>query len=367
MGVENADGILFVNGVAAEQQTAGETAQPADERAEAIKAVKAALEEEGKSAARAAKEAEEQEPAKPRDNVERDESGKFIKQTKTGTPDDKPEPKADDEAESLKNVLKQRKQIAAVKAQQNQELAKQHEQLRQYKAQLDAEKADMAREKARYAALRSDPARAIREIGYEPEEFILDLATENTPEGVQRRQQRALADQLKEIQDWKADQARQAQEWKERQAEQQNVQYRKNVENAFLGIALNEEKHPHLASLYSGHEQGLLAEADVVAEQYRNLTGKEASFDDVAEYLEERAVNWYNSMSTRSQQGTQSKAPVTKGKPTPGNATGRTLSPEDASERRALGTPLKDLDGDERLAAAREAVGAAFRHSGERT
>ncbi len=365
MAVETtAEGVTFVNGVAAEQTTAGETAQPADERSAAIKAVKEAMEEEGKSAAKKAKEQDEQDPLRPRDNVERDADGKFVKSGKEPAKTaEKAEPTAEEDSESLKQVLKQRKQIAQVKAQQNQEFQRQAQELRQLRAEIEADKQEVAREKARFASLRSDPARAIREIGYEPEEFILDLARENTPEGLQARQQRALQDQLKEIQDWKAQQAQEREEAVQRQQQHQVVQYRKDVERAFIGVALNEEKHPHLTGMYKGHEMGLLAEGDVVAEQYRNLTGKEASFDDIAEYLEERTANWYNSMSTRSQ---QVKAPVTQGKSTQGNATGRTLSPEDTSERRALGTSLRDLDGEERLEAARHAVGAALRHSGER-
>lgn len=368
MAVEETDGgVTFVNGHAASQQTEGETAQPADERSAAIAAVKEAMEAEGKSAAKKAKEADEQDPLRPRDNTERDADGKFIKSGKKDAEPEKAAAAPEEDAESLKAVLRQRKQIAQVKAQQAQEAQKAAQEIRQLRAEIEAERREVQAEKARFAALRSDPARAIREIGYEPEEFILDLARENTPEGLQARQQRALADQLKELHNWKAEQAAERERAQQAQQQQQTVQYRRDVERAFIGVAMDEAKYPHLG-MYKGHEMGLLAEADVVAEQYRNLTGKEASFADVAEYIEERTANWYKTMSSRQgTQSTPSKAPVTQGKPTPGNATGRTLSSEDASERRALGTSIRDLDGDERLAAAREAVGAAFRHSGERT
>jgi hypothetical protein len=217
--------------------------------------------------------------------------------------------------------------------------------------------------------LRKDPIKAIKENGWEAEDFILGIAQEGTPEGQARRQQREMQEQLAEIREWKAQQAEAARKQEEVFQEQKNRAYRQKVEQTFLATAFNEEKHPHVASFYKGHEQGLIAEADVIAEQYRHLTGKEASFDDIAEYLEERAQKWYKSMSSgssASSSGQQVLAPVTKGRPTQGSVTGRTLSPEGSSERRTLGATLKDLDGDERLAAAREAVAAAMHASGER-
>ncbi|MDD5374481.1 hypothetical protein [Acidithiobacillus sp.] len=357
--------MTFVNGIAAEQQTEGESAQPADERAAAIKAVKEALQEEGKTAAKKAKEVHEQDPLRPRETTERDESGKFV--AKAASDKEKEEPakvakEAEDDVESLKNVLKQRKQMAAAKAAQSQETQRAMQELRQYKAQLDQEKAEVERERQRFQVLRKDPAKAFREMGWDPEAAILDMAREGTPEGQAARQQREMQAELAEIRQWKAQQARQAEEYQAQRQQAQQVQYRQQVEKAFTSVALDESKHPHLAGQYAGQEALLLSQADVIAEQYRNLTGKEASLEDVAEYLEERSANWYKTHSSK-----QAPATSFKGKPAQGNATGQSLTPEGSSERRSLGTMLKDLDGEERLAAAREAVGAAFRHSGERS
>lgn len=366
MGVEQAGDVTFVNGIAAEQQTEGESAQPADEREAAVKAVREALQEEGKRAAKSAKDSRDQDPLQVRETTERDESGKFVAKPAADKvkAEAKPAPKPEEDAESLKAVLAQRKQLAAAKAQASQAESRAMQEIRQYKAQLDQEKQEVARERARFEQLRKDPTRAFKEMGWDPEEAILDMARSGTPEGKAAREQRELQESIRELREWKAQQARDAEAQQRTHQQRQAVAYRQQVEKAFVGIAMNEEKHPHLAGMYQGHEAGLLAEADVIAEQYRNLTGKEASFEDVAEYLEERSANWYKSMSTRNQ---QAQIPVTRGKPTQGNATGRTLSPEGSSERRSLGTMLKDLDGEERLAAAREAVGAAFKHSGERT
>ena len=379
MSVEVVDDVTFVDGVAKEQATDGESSLADGERAAAIKAVKEALKADGEQAAKEAKAALEKDPLVPKapkakaapkegSGPERGEDGKFLPKTETPPPDAKTAPPEEDEGETLKRTLRERKQVAAIKAQQAQEFQKQQQQLQQFQAQLQAQARQIEQEKARLARLRTDPAQAIRENGWDPESFILDVAQEGTPEGQARRQQRAMEAKLKEFDDWKASLAKQAEEQEQAQKRQQVAQYRQQVEDEYIKIAMDEERHPHIATLYKGNEAGLIAQGDVIAEQYRNLTGKEASFSDIAEYLEERTALWYksrvgNQNPTPSQ---QEQAPVTKGRPTQGSATGRTLSPNGSSERRTLGTSLKDLDGDERREAAMEAVKHALNASGER-
>ncbi len=378
MATEATESVTFVNGIAAEQQTEGEgSGIPIDEREAAVAAVKAALKEEakkaGESSAKEAKESREQDPLRPRKSVERDVDGKFVAKAEDGKEASKEPPKEDAEEESkaLKRALQERKQIASAKASQQAEFAKQAQQLQNFHAQLQQQKAELERDRQRLAKLRSDPAGAIRDNGWDPETFILDLAQEGTPEGQARRQQRELQQQLAEMKAWKEAQETQRAENERLQHMHQLNQRRAQVEQHFVGLALDEGKHPHLSAFYQGHEASLVAEGDSIADQYRNLTGKEATFEDIAEYLEERAAKWYKTMNEKTQSGASQRsqkasAPSVKGRPTQGSATGRTLSPEDSSERRSLGANLKDLDGDERLATAREAVAVAIRASGER-
>ncbi len=368
------DGVTFVQGRAESQQTEGEgSGMPTDEREAAVAAVKAALKGEakkaGEDAAKEASRADEQEPLRPRTSTERDENGKFIK---SGKEEAQAKPKSEEDAddgESLKRVLKERKQMAAQKQAIQQENQKVQNQLLAFQRQLQQQQQELERDRERLALLRKDPARAIRENGWDPENFILDLAQEGTPEGKAARERREWAEQMKEMRDWKAEQERKRQEYAENQKIQARQQHRSSVENKFVSLAMDAEKHPNLASFYDGHTAGivgLIAEGDAVADQYRELTGKEATVDEIVEYLEERKANWYKSRSGAGSTGSQqAQATVTKGRPTPGSATGRTLSSEDSSERRSLGKSFSDLDGDERLAAAREAVGAALRSSGE--
>ena len=368
--------VTFVGGRAESQTTEGEgSGTPDGERAAAIAAVKAALkgeaEKAGESAAKEAKAAREQDPLRPRGDTTRDANGKFV--AKPATPDgepEKPKNESDEDATALKRVLQERKQIAATKAAQQAEFTKMQQQLQAYERHLQQQRAEIERDRKRYEVIKTDPVRAFRENGWDPESVILDLARDGTPEGQAMRQQRELQAQLKEMQDWKAAQEAQRLE-AQRQAEARAWdQRRAQIEQEFVSTALNEERHPHLSAFYKGHEASLVAEGDSVADQYRALTGKEATSTEIAEYLEERAAKWYKTMSSRSQApsaaGQQNRPVVTQGRPTQGSATGRTLSADDSSERRSLGASFKDLDGDERLAAAREAVGAALRSSGER-
>ncbi len=372
--------VTFVNGQAVEQTTSGHEpdGDHGDELAAAKAAVKKAMEEdlkeEGKKAAKEAKQAREKDPLVPRD---RGPDGKFltadpVEKDKTEAVKRLKEPEVDEDASALRKALAERKEQAKYKAEANAQLERDRQEARQIYQQLQRERQEIAAEKERLALLRKDPVRAIRENGWDkPEDFILDIAQDGTPEGQARRQQRALEAQIKELHDWKAEQARQVETQRQEAEVAQRRNFRQNVEREFLNAA---SKHEALVSMYKGHEVGLIAEADVVAEQYRNVTGKEASFSEIAEYLAERTERWYKSRSqassvpngTPDQAGNQ-MAPATQGRPTQGSATGkRTLSPAGSSERRSLGNSYADLDGDERREAAMAAVRSAFHHSGER-
>ncbi len=376
--VDSGDGeVTYVGGQAVEQTTGGEepSGDHGDELAAAKAAVKKAMEEdlkeEGKKAAKEAKAAREKDPLVPRD---RGPDGKFL----TSDPVEKEKEEAvkklaksepDEDASALRKALTERKEQAKYKAEANAQLERDRAEARAVYQQLQREKQEIAAERQKLAMFRKDPVRAIRENGWEnPEEFILDIAQDGTPEGQARRQQRELQAQIKELHDWKAEQARQVEAQREEAASHDRRQFRQNVEREFLNAA---SQHEALVSMYRGHEVGLIAEADVVAEQYRNVTGKEATFAEIAEYLAERTERWYK---TRSQAkvvpdsaGNQMAPAVTQGRPTQGSATGKkSLSPAGSSERRSLGNSYADLDGDERREAAMMAVKSAIHASGER-
>lgn len=379
--------VTYVGGRAVEQSTEGDTHEGTDhgdELAAAKAAVKVALEEEGKKAAKESADHLDKDPVQkaargkdgkfksdlePAEQEVEDAKAKLSKELAKAEPKPKRD-EADEDASALRKALTERKEAAKYKAEAAAEVEKARAEARQFYQQLQREKAELAQEKARLEILRKDPIRAIRENGWDPEEFILDIANDGTPEGQARRQQRELQSQIAELRQWKQEQADQAVRAQERAQEQAKAQQRRSVEQTFLNTAAQRKedgthKNSHLVSMYKEDPEALIVQADMVADRYRKATGQEATFQEIAEYLEERAAKWYKSMSSGS--APQAGAPVTQGKPTQGSATGkRSLSPSGSSERRSLGVNLQDLDGDERRSAAMDAVRAALHASGER-
>lgn len=378
---ETADNVTFVGGRAVEQHDAGDTPDGAhgDELAAAKEAVRKALAKEaGEEGAKTAKKSKDSDAYTPpgmkrgkSDDEEAPASEKAKPKAKAKEgPGDEPAEDSE-EAKAVKHVLKQREKLAKAKQQQNNEFQQQQQQLQQQWAQIQAENARIQREKERLLALKKDPARAVREAGWDPEEFILDLARDGTPEGQQARLLRELKEQQAQMLQWKEEQAQAQRQAQEQYQMQRMVQARQNIEKTFTDGAMNGEKYPHLAAFYKGREHALIAEGDLVAAQYREASGgNECSLEQIADYIEEqlaeRANAWYESKSASKKlaNGAQEvAAPEGKGKPAQGGSRGKALTGSVASERRALGRDLSDLDGEERLLAAREAVKVAMSSS----
>ena len=384
---------------------------PADhesEREAAKKAVREALEAEAKKEKKSAKkpESDDDEPAsekpkakakkpEPKDDDEAPESkggrergpdGKFVPKAKAKAEDDdgdgeeeepeKPAPKPKKEEEidpdtaELKAVLRNRDKIAKAKQAQQQQLQAQQMEFQRQQMEFQRQRQQFEQERQRLEMLRKDPARAIQENGWDPEDFIMSLANEGTPEGKLQRQLREQQMQLQEMHKWREEQLRREQAAYREQQHNQLVQARTNVVAAFTKGAMDESKYPHISSFYAGREHALVAEGDVIAGQYRELTGREATLQEVAEYIEEelakRAKVWYEKMQKAAKAKTESQDDSDdsdSGKPARGGSRGKSLSNSTASERRALGKDLRDLEGDERLAAARDAVKAALKNA----
>ena len=345
--------VNFVAGHAQEQTEAGDTQIPEGDRDAAIKAVKEALKAEGETAAKEAEEAHENDQYRPK-VAKKAEADKQSAEAKT-----EEEAEVDTDTASLKQVLKQRQRLAQAKAKQSEEFAKERQEARQAWAQIQHAKTQLEAERAKLMALKSDPAKAVREAGWDPEEFIISLAKEGTDEGKMARLLRQQQEKLAEFDTWKQTQAQERQQQQEAAKMQHMTQYRQSIEQQFINHISQEEKFPHMNAFYKGRENSLIAEGDMVAAQYRNLTGKEASLEDIAEYIEEslaeRANTWYENKS-KSRQG---NAPNVAGKSTKG-AQGKTLTNAAASDRRSVASEIADLDGDERLAAAKDAVASAL-------
>jgi hypothetical protein len=376
---EGGSEVTFVNGKAVEQKEGNSLpstgdAQHDSERAAAVKAVREAIGKAAKEAKESAPKVAKQSGFRP-EGVTTDEDEGLMKAPAKAA---KPEPEEDEEVDldkaSVKQLFKHREKLAGAKRdavtkhqQEMAQLQQERQQFEQEKLRIQQERLQIQRQAQRLAKLKSDPAQAVMEAGWDPEEFIVNLAQEGTEAGKQARAHRQMQQELAEIRQWKQQQAEQYQQALQAQEHHQQVQFRQSVEQEFLTAAFDEKTRPHTASFYKGRERALIAEGDLIAADYREMTGREASLSEIADYVEEqlaeRYKTWYETsrkLGLTKDEAHEVAASETGGAPSAGKR-GKTLSGSISSERRSLGSALKDLDGDERLEAAREAVRQAIR------
>ncbi len=322
----------------------------ADARADAVKAVEAAIKaEEEKTPAAPAEDPEApDEPAAAKSADKGDESTEVVAET--------PKPK------SIGDILKGR-----VEKSEKTEAQKLLDEARAASAEakkateeIAAQRAEIAREKAKLAKLkdlRSAPE-ALKELGWEPEEFVAAAARANTHEGkleAMVRQQAELIAELKSKADGWEKSAEEQKATAQRQAEEQQA---RQAEETFQKVALDAEKFPSIVALYGDEDEReiLVWKARNVASRYQAATGEVATFDQIAAYLEEKAAE---------KLGAQKQAAPKNGKaPTAGRPPGkRSVSSADSSERRSVPAVEKIDDEDERRRRAIAAAEKAMRES----
>lgn len=376
MGTENEGGspregvdVTFVGGKAVEQSEQLDSSLPTDEREAAKDAVRKAIEAAGRDSAEDAKSSRAKDPFKPAGTTpDRGSDGKFLPKDEKGaskTESDEEE-KLDPAKASVKQLLKAREKVASIKreatdeiSQQRQAFAREQEQFRQHQAQFQQQAAQLARQQQALNELTRDPARAIRQLGMDPEQYILQLAQEGTPEGAQARKQREVDQQLAEIKHWREQQARQAEQQQYQAHVAHIAQARDTAIKEFTSLGLQEEKYPLTSTFFKGNERALLAWGDLAAEEYRHLSGgNEGSYADILDYIEdqlaERSNHWY---TKRNGQKVVQEQP----KERPSKSKGMSLNPDASGERRALSPRALDFKDDaERLAAAKDAVAVAL-------
>jgi hypothetical protein len=368
------DNVTFVGGKAIEQHESLEsTTLEGDERSAALAAVKEAIEKAGKESAEDAKSDKAKDPFKPAGTVKeepkaRGEDGKFLPKKEV---EEKPEEDFDPTKASVKQLLKNREKVAQAKKASVDEASKLQAELEarqraffDQQRQFQAEQERFRREQETWKNLKKDPGRAIREAGYDPEQFILDLAQEGTPEGQAAKKQRELEETIRSLKAWQEDLQKGADTWAQKQRQAQEAQQRQHLEQTFLGLAYNEERFPHVAAFYKGKDRLILAEGDTIADEFRTLSGgREATLEDILDHIEdelaEKATNWYSKTNKVVKQAPTPQPSVPKSK-------GKQLSPQISSERVSLSSKeLKDLDSDERYEAAKQAVKVALAASAE--
>lgn len=364
--------VTFVGGKAIEQTENLDSNVESDVREDAMKAVREAVEAAGKESADNADRASKQDPFKPpgaKKEVERGEDGKFKPAGKKEEPvkeEKEEEETVDPDKASLKELLRKREKIAKKESEfqkqiaaERSKVAEEARQAREMYQQTQHMMKQLEAEKAKLQRIRSNPAELLRDQGMDPEQFIIDLAEEGTPQGQLRKQQQELAQQLKEIREWKEQQAKQAEESKHSAQIEQIKAYRSHIENQFLTHALDAEKSPLTSMFFGRHKGALVAFGDNVAAEFRELSnGREADVVELAQFIEEELADGVKSWYEKNHGSKKATTPSEKTPPK--KVKGSTLSAEMTGERRALSKTLKDLDGEERLEAAKRAVGVAL-------
>lgn len=281
------------------------------------------------------------------------------------TPTETQSSEFEERAQKLQKILERRDSQITQKQAAARQMAEQQAALQQQQAEIRAERERIDREKAYLSLLKRDPARAIKESGMRPEEFLLSLAEEDGPDAQLRKRLQEQEDQLSQLKQWREEQAQQREAYERRAAEERDQHARTTVVQAFTSLALNPEVSPHLASMYEDNPGALIFEGDQVAYQYRKETGQEIDLEDIVTLLEYRAQQRYNRVASKKHASTPSQAapsvqtvtkPQTVAKP-------RTITAEVASERRMSTKDLMNLSDEERREHAIRVADAVQRKS----
>lgn len=214
------------------------------------------------------------------------------------------------------------------------------------------------------AELKADPAKALKALGIDPEEFIYSLAAQDTAELAKVREQKAKEQKLSELEKFREQYLKDQDEARARAETEKLVAHRQTVLQEFQSYTAPEAA-PHIAALTDAGiytKDFIVAWGDQVAQEYRaktvspeNPRGEEASVKDIAEYLELKAKERYNAIIARKDSANSAKVQASKPEP-------RTLNTATSQERRTLTANVSpDLSDEERRAAANAAVNAAVK------
>lgn len=256
--------------------------------------------------------------------------------------------------EEKQEAREERQTAAQEKAEAQRALAE----AKQLLAQVQAEKDLITRR------LRSEPTRAMRELGVDPGHFAESVAREGTPEAAY---QAVVAELKGEIQSLRAElkgDVTAIQEARKQEYAQYEAMKRDATEKAFIAMAAP-DKYPHLRARFDTDK----AVVDAAYARINECVAKGVACTDqqVLEDLEHEAKGWakkaYPTLSELLQKVMGEAAAGAADQGERASKGPRTLSAQSASERRATPKPISQLTADEAEAEmrriAREAMGSA--------
>lgn len=259
-------------------------------------------------------------------------------------------------ASKMAKLIKQREEKFRIRNEAKEEaqsaFQKELSELRALRQELERDKQEVAQGKQLLNLLREKPVEAFRQAGIDPEAFVSDVVKDGTPEGRMEqyiRRQDAELRQLRELvqQRFQSDEERQKQ-YLSRQEEER----RSGIVKAYLAEAKEEEKYPHLNAAFGGNDELLVAMGHKVADLYRSVTGKQPTWSQIAEYIEEDISGRVSKLTEKA-----------SGKKAVAGATGkasRSLNSAMASERKSVEVPVKGASWEDRKKAAAKAAAEAI-------
>lgn len=187
-------------------------------------------------------------------------------------------------------------------------------------AAFEAEKAELRRKAM------ADPSAFVKESGWNPVEFMQNLAADGTPTSTLQRQLMLQAQELAELKAWKQSEA----ESRAKADAAAQTQKHEEVGKQFVNFAATEAR-PTLKSLMAKPTiaRALVQEVSAEADRRMAATGKAPAWDDLADWLER---------SYAPPQATPEAAPPKAAPPTAGKSSNAARAPSQAqaSERRAV-------------------------------
>lgn len=212
----------------------------------------------------------------------------------------------------------------------------QHERNKQEWEQLQKLRAETESERQRILKLRSDPMGAIRELGWDPNDLVTNVARQGTPEWQElQRFQTELSkrdSELAELRQYMQQQKQRDEQLQQHYRQQQEQAVRANVEKQFFDLIA---PHPELTEVWSPEE--LVMKGDRIADLAFEKTGKYPPLEEIRDRLVAEAKQRLDKL--RHQEDGAGKA-AAKGKVANGQ---RTLSAAATGERRTTSKSYREL------------------------
>jgi hypothetical protein len=251
----------------------------------------------------------------------------------------------------LDRISKERAKAKEARRQAESETKAQLEALAQEREALKKERDELARVHKHLESLKRDPLRAMKELQIDPEDLLTRIAKDGTPEMEHQRYIDKLEDQVRNLTAWKEDFEQRRKQYEEEHVVQRQQQQRANIISTYLGEASKEESYPNFNFLYGDDQEKQVQLGHAAADELRESTGKQPTYEEILRHLESKA-----SKRVASRFG---EAP-NKGQGVAAKGLPKTVSKSDMNDRTSISVPD---DPDARRELAKQHVKAVVRRA----